>query len=325
MNQNIINKMIDAMKITSKDTVLLNYWSEGDDADLRLFEKTLQEKELKYKTINFTEEYLTSLANDGPAQINEDFFKPYDDCTIVVDVLQRLAGMPPKNLPKEKYGDFSEVLRKLFGFMSQHEKLIQITMPSRTNAALAGEDFEEYKTKVEKALDIDYSELEKSCQSKINSITSKQITVKTGKSSVLTMDITGREWNIDAGEGAFPCGEVYIAPVEDRTNGEIFFEKFFLEDAGSFNNITLKVENGKVVESDCADLNELLSQQDEGARIVGELGIGLNPAVEYSGKGAALDEDALGTFHIGLGMNFLFGGNNKTRFHMDFVNVGEIG
>ncbi len=32
-----------------------------------------------------------------------------------------------------------------------------------------------------------------------------------------------------------------------------------------------------------------------------------------------IDEKALGTYHIGLGMNHLFGGQNNCKFHMDFV------
>lgn len=324
MNQSIVSKMISAMKISGEDEVLLNYWSEGDDSDLKLFEKELSDRGVQYKTLDFTEEYLTELAHCGADSINDSFFEPFKNCTMVVDILQRPAGMPPRGLDKDKYEDFAKVLGALFSFMSSHDKLIQITMPSRTNAALAGEDYEEYKVKMESAFDIDYEALEAECQKKIDSFTSDTITIRTGEDCKLVMDITGREWIIDAGEGAFPCGEIYIAPLEDKTNGTIFYEKLFIEDVGSFDNITLTVQDGRVTDTDCAELNDLLAGQEEGARIVGELGIGMNPTVQYSGKGASLDEDALGTFHIGLGMNYLFGGTNKARFHMDFVNVGEI-
>lgn len=324
MNQNTIKKMINAMKISAEDKVLLNYWSEGDDSDLKLFESELSNKGIKYKTLNFTEEYLIELAMKGPGIIDESFFNRVKDCTMVIDVLQRPAGMPPRGLEKDRYADFSEVLRSLFSFMSSHKKFIQITMPSKTNAALAGEDYEEYKAKIEEALNIDYEALALECQKKIDSFTSNIITIRTGEDCTLVIDVTGREWIIDAGEGAFPCGEIYIAPLEDKTNGTVFYKNLFIEDVGSFDNITITIKDGRVTDSDCDVLNERLSGLDEEAKIVGELGIGMNPAVTYSGKGAALDEDALGTFHIGLGMNYLFGGTNKTRFHMDFVNVGEI-
>lgn len=324
MNRNIIAKMTDAMKISKDDNVLVNYWSDGDETDLKLFEEVFREKEISFKTLVFSDEFLLKLTDEGAEKLDDAFFSPFNDCTMVTDIFKKPAGMPPEGLKQEKLGDFGAVMRALFSFMSKNEKLIQITMPSRINAALAGEDYEEYRAKIEKALDIDYEALEKTCRDKIESFSSGQLRIKTGEGYELVMDITGREWNIDAGEGAFPCGEVYIAPVEDKTEGKIYFKDFFLEDKGSFNDIVLTVKDGRVTDSNCPALNELLDAQGEGARIVGELGIGLNPAVSFCGRGASLDEDALGTFHIGLGMNFLFGGTNTTRFHMDFVNTGEI-
>ncbi len=324
MNQNIVEKMIDAMKISDADVVLLNYWSEGDDRELKLFEDELTKNGIAYHTLNFTEEYLTKLTLAGVDSVDDSFFEPLKDSTVVVDILQRPAGMPPRGLEREQYPVFAEILRTLFAFMSRHEKLIQITMPSQTNAMLAGEEYEAYQAKMERAFTVDYDALAKACQARIAGFTSNKIMIKTGEDCTLEMDITGRAWNVDAGEGAFPCGEIYIAPVENQTNGTIFYKNLFIEDVGAFENVIITVKDGSVTDSNCAALNELLSQQDEGAKIVGELGIGMNPEVTYSGKGAALDEDALGTFHIGLGMNHLFGGMNQTRFHMDFVNVGEV-
>ncbi|MDF2845223.1 MAG: hypothetical protein K0R00_3649 [Herbinix sp.] len=32
----------------------------------------------------------------------------------------------------------------------------------------------------------------------------------------------------------------------------------------------------------------------------------------------------IGTFHIAIGDNTMFGGNNKADFHMDFVGTAEV-
>ena len=37
-----------------------------------------------------------------------------------------------------------------------------------------------------------------------------------------------------------------------------------------------------------------------------------------------LDENAIGTFHIALGMNYLFGGKNKCLVHIDLVGEGTV-
>lgn len=37
-----------------------------------------------------------------------------------------------------------------------------------------------------------------------------------------------------------------------------------------------------------------------------------------------LDEKKMGSFHIALGENRMFGGTNACPFHMDFVTMGEV-
>ena len=324
METQLIGKMVEAMQIGKNDVVLLNYWCEDEAADLSAFEKAFSERGIVYRKLVFSDETLRRLVAENAVGLDDDWFSGIKDTTIVIDVMDKPAGMPPRGMAEEEFGAFGAVLQSLFGFMVQHEKLIQITLPSKINAALAGENPEEYERKITQALDVDYDRLRKECVKKAESLRYERLRIRSGENCELTMDISGREWNIDAGEGAFPCGEIYIAPLEKKTNGRVYFPKFVLEGIGVFDNVFVTVENGSVVDSNCEAFNEFLSAQENGARIVGELGIGMNPAVVNSGAGASLDEDALGTFHIGLGMNVMFGGTNACRFHMDFVTEGDI-
>ena len=94
--------------------------------------------------------------------------------------------------------------------MSSHDKLIQITMPSQTNAALAGEDYEEYKVKMESAFDIDYEALEAECQKRIDSFTSdKLICVRytPGSVSGSGKELWGTEFQHDTGKAEEDSGE----------------------------------------------------------------------------------------------------------------------
>lgn len=324
METRLIGKMIDAMRIGKDDVVLLNYWCENEATDLAAFEEAFSERGIAYRKWVFSDEFLQKLVSEYASGLDDEWFDGIRDITLVIDVMDKPAGMPPKGMTEEEYGAFGAVLQSLFVFMSQHEKLIQITMPSKINAALSGENPEDYERKIIQALDVDYDSLRENCRKKAESLRYERLRILSGENCELTMDISGREWNIDAGEGAFPCGEIYIAPLEDKTNGRVYFSKLLLEGVGAFDNVVLTVENGVVVDSDCEAFNTYLAGLEDGARIVGELGIGMNPAVVNSGAGASLDEDALGTFHIGLGMNVMFGGTNACRSHMDFVTEGDI-
>lgn len=317
MEYRIVKKMVDAMEFAKRDYVLLNFWGDDETSDLKMFETVCKERGIRTLSV------IHSFKTFEEANC-EKWYTRFDEMTVVVDIMNKVPGMPPKGIGEEQMPKFAEHLKKMFGIFSQKEKLIQITMPTDMNAMLANMEPEQYKARVIHALDIDYAELKKACQSKINELGGTDRTIRTGENCVLTMDISGREWMIDAGNGAFPCGEIYIAPVEDKTQGEIYFETFSVENLGVYKNVKLKVENGKIIDSNCQEFNEFLKELPEGSEMVAELGIGMNPNVKMIQGDSALDENALGTFHIAIGMNHLFGGKNQCPIHLDFVTTGII-
>jgi leucyl aminopeptidase (aminopeptidase T) len=54
------------------------------------------------------------------------------------------------------------------------------------------------------------------------------------------------------------------------------------------------------------------------ARVVAEIGVGLNPAAELCGA-MLEDEGCAGTVHVGIGANAAIGGANAVPFHLDVV------
>lgn len=77
-----------------------------------------------------------------------------------------------------------------------------------------------------------------------------RVAVRTGEGCVLQLELTGRTWLTDAGDGDLPCGEIYIAPVEAKTNGEVFFGTLYLE-GEAYTDVTLQVTNGEITGSNC--------------------------------------------------------------------------
>jgi aminopeptidase len=70
-------------------------------------------------------------------------------------------------------------------------------------------------------------------------------------------------------------------------------------------------------------------EQDEGARRLGELGIGCNPGIQRYTKNTLFDEKMNGTVHLALGNGFPeIGGTNVSQIHWDIVkdlrNGGRI-
>ena len=59
-------------------------------------------------------------------------------------------------------------------------------------------------------------------------------------------------------------------------------------------------------------------------RTVCELGLGMNPNVTELCGYPLLDEKMAGTFHIAVGANTMFGGENQANDHVDFVGQGSV-
>jgi aminopeptidase len=151
----------------------------------------------------------------------------------------------------------------------------------------------------------------------------EQVRIVAEEGTDLTLSLAGREGKVDAGGANMPGGEFFFCPVEDSTEGTIAFEWPGVYAGREIAGIRLRFEGGRVVDASATSneqfLHELLDS-DDGARVVGELGIGCNPGITRYMKNAAYDEKIDGTVHIALGTAFPFiGGKNVSRIHWDIV------
>jgi len=145
-----------------------------------------------------------------------------------------------------------------------------------------------------------------------------------GSETDLRLSIAGRSMKVDAAGANIPGGEFFGCPIEDSAEGTIAFTEFPAVYAGrEMNGIRLRFEGGRVVDAR-ADTNEdfLIEtlDSDEGARRLGELGIGCNPGITRYMKNTLFDEKIDGTVHLALGNGLPdIGGTNESRIHWDIV------
>ena len=121
-----------------------------------------------------------------------------------------------------------------------------------------------------------------------------------------------------------PCGEIWCGPIESKGEGVIVCDGS-IGDIGKVKKpLKIVVKNGQIItvqseDQELAEKIEKLINLDEQARVIGELGIGLNPGAKL--RGILLeDEKALHTAHIAFGNNTdMVGGQNKSITHRDFL------
>ena len=145
-----------------------------------------------------------------------------------------------------------------------------------------------------------------------------------GAETDLTLSIAGRTMMVDAGGANMPGGEFFTSPVEDSAEGEIVFGEFPAVYGGrEARGIRLRFEGGKVVDASAEASEEFLLEMldlDEGARRLGELGIGCNPGITRHMKNTLFDEKIDGTVHLALGNGLPeVGGTNVSQLHWDIV------
>jgi aminopeptidase len=139
----------------------------------------------------------------------------------------------------------------------------------------------------------------------------------------LRLRVDGRTWINSDGKHNMPSGEVFTGPLEDSAEGSIRFTVPSSPRGVEVQGVELRFAEGRVVEASAergqAYLEAALAT-DDGARRLGELGIGTNPGIDRATGSILLDEKIAGTVHLALGRSYPeTGGENVSALHWDLI------
>jgi len=180
-------------------------------------------------------------------------------------------------------------------------------------------------------MNIDYKKMEDIADKMIKKFENAKIahvSAPGGTDIVLYIEDRGFSTDVKIKEDPYlanlPCGEIWCGPIESKGDGIIVCDGS-IGDIGKVKKpLKINVKNGKIVNIESEDRNlieevEKLINIDEEARVIGELGIGLNPGAKLNGI-MLEDEKALDTAHIAFGNNIdMIGGQNNSKTHRDFL------
>src|SRR3954462_9408372 len=139
----------------------------------------------------------------------------------------------------------------------------------------------------------------------------------------LTLSVAGRTWVNSDGKRNMPSGEVFTGPHETSANGRIFFGVPSSPAGVAVGGVTLVFRDGEGVGAHAERGEPYLRQAlgtDEGARRLGELGIGTNYGIDRPIGAILFDEKIGGTVHLALGRSYPeTGGKNVSAVHWDLI------
>ena len=180
---------------------------------------------------------------------------------------------------------------------------------------------------INRAINVDYQAIRKRSETIADMMTAADTArITTGKGTDITLVLKGREGEPDCGIyhnpgdfGNLPAGEAYIAPLEGESEGTLVVDGAIAGIGRLEKLVTITVEEGmaQTIEN-CPELEEKLDEHGRMARNIAELGVGTNDKATVIGN-ILEDEKVMGTVHVAMGNNALFGGNVNVPVHLDCI------
>jgi aminopeptidase len=139
----------------------------------------------------------------------------------------------------------------------------------------------------------------------------------------LVLQVEGRTWVNSDGRRNMPSGEVFTGPLEDSAEGRIRFTIPSSPRGVEVADIDLELRAGRVVDARAERGDDVLKatlDTDEGARRLGEVGIGTNTGIDRPIGNILFDEKIGGTVHLAVGRSYPeTGGLNESAVHWDMI------
>ncbi|KAB1192651.1 aminopeptidase [Haloferax sp. MBLA0076] len=177
--------------------------------------------------------------------------------------------------------------------------------PAPGNAQLAEMSTGAYEEFVYSAVNKDWDAQREHQQQMVDLLNeADEVRIRSGDATELSMSIEGMVAANDFGENNLPGGEVFTAPVPDSVEGTVLFDMPLLAQGREVQGVWLQFEDGEVVDYSAEKNQEILDavlDTDDGARRLGELGIGMNRDIDRFTSNILFDEKMGDTIHLALG------------------------
>jgi aminopeptidase len=142
-----------------------------------------------------------------------------------------------------------------------------------------------------------------------------------GDGTDLVVGVAGRVWVNSDGRRNMPSGEVFTGP--SSVEGVVRFDIPSSPRGVRVSGVSLEFRDGVVVSARADEGDDVLQAMlatDDGARRLGEIGIGTNTGIDRAVGLTLLDEKIGGTVHLALGRSYPeTGGTNESAIHWDLI------
>jgi aminopeptidase len=325
-----------------KDVPILEMGDHARAIGCFLFDKCMADG-VKFDVSIFDENFKALLLNNCTEAQAAGFGETYAlTRTHVTHRILALYNLPEHtaiktDLPQKRaYNEAAYIFREWV--LSGKIKSVLTMIPTRMDAEIDGLEYEQYLNDYFTMCNLDWTTIHAKQAVLIKQLNAaKTIRFTNNDGTDVSMDIDGFTFVNSTTLRNIPGSEVFSAPRRDSVNGTIVAKgKFAVKGFQSevVEDITMKFEDGYLVDYDAAKGKEIFEQTisvDEGARYIGELGIGTNPFWRTQVASILMCEKIGGSFHLALGDAYTmteYGGEqvnvdngNRSHLHWDITTM----
>lgn len=236
---------------------------------------------------------------------------------------QEMSDVPPQKLQvvARSMGPLSDAMAGKRWNLTLH--------PTKALAQDAKMSYEEYCDFVYSAIIKDWTKFESEMKVLSERMERAKKVRIVGANTDISLSVEGRHPKVSAGDHNMPSGEVFVSPVDTEVEGDIYFDLPMIYQGHEIKGAKLSFHSGLVVESKAEEGAEFLKEMlevDEGARRLGELGVGMNRGINRCTRNVLFDEKMGDTIHMAVGRAYAeTGGTNKSAIHIDMIKSMKEG
>ncbi len=268
--------------------------------------------------LNCTKEQMALMAKIDAAEMEQM------DCYVAVRGAENVSEL--SDVPSEKMSIYEAYYQTPVHHDIRVKKTrwVVLRYPNAAMSQLASTSIEDFENFYFRVCNLDYSKMGVAMKNLVDYMERTDRVRIVGPGTDLSFSIKDVPAIACAGDRNIPDGEVYTAPIRNSVNGTLSYNTPAVFQGFTFENISFRFENGKIVEAAANDTNRInkILNIDDGARYIGEFAIGVNPYILKPMKDTLFDEKIMGSFHFTPGNCYEEAPNgNSSAIHWDLVCI----
>ncbi len=258
---------------------------------------------------------LNHAAPEGVKSLGQNFIEMTDSANKSIIARSGMPNSKPIAAQPDKARIYDQETAPHFRKASTGELFYTLTVvPTRKDAEIDGIEYNDYIKLFFEMCDQPWHEVSKAQSALIkefNAASKVRITNDDGTDvSMELIDHDGEHFTFCNSLIAknVPGSEIFSAPRRDSVNGKVVAKGRFYQ-GGLIENLTMEFKNGELVKYHAEQGEDTFKRavtMDEGARYIGELGIGTNPHLKRHVTNGLLVEKIGGSFHLALGRPYSY-------------------